>query len=160
MDIGFDPSSMLVGLAALGLAVRESRRNGSAIVQRLEAQASGGMNVAKNGGEYYSSFNLKIRNLGISLHDVSACLIFESEDGLCTFELPPVGPIKAEFSKGMIAEFCYESFAWPIWGPKMLSQLTDPVRQRARVVVKTQGLVAKEFLASIAEVDYTVEIDL
>lgn len=150
MDLfgGVDPGSMLVGLVALWFSIRESRRNGSAVVRRLEANAGSQQCVDKNNGRPFSTFTVMVKNIGIPLHEVTAHVVFYLEGRESgEIELLIVGEKRAEFARGMVAEFRYESFRFGEWGPKMLSKLMNPIGQRAKVVIKSHGLVAKEFYA-------------
>ena len=54
-----------VSAAALYIAVRESRRNGSVVVQLLKSSTAYHMQVS---GEQGTKYELELRNLGIPLH--------------------------------------------------------------------------------------------
>ena len=90
---------------------------------------------------------VRIRNCGVSLHEVGAEVWFRREEGgTQRVALTPKGS-RNELARGMIAEFELESRTLHEWGVKMLLDLTDLRRQEAALVIRSQGHEAARFTA-------------
>ena len=73
--------ALAVSLVALWLTFRELRRSNSVSVGIEEIKWSGQQNLYENGTKMFSVLLVRLRNRGISLHDVQLGLSFRGADG-------------------------------------------------------------------------------
>lgn len=145
--IQIDPAACVLAVIALIFAWRVEKRNTTACAKILFCEGRSCQSVYENRQQLFHQFKIRIQNIGIALHNPTAHLVFDDAGDLarCSTQLQRLTDIPAdhdEFSKGMIAEFALNSYQLDRqWIPRLL-ELTDPRKQRARIVVKSQGFDA------------------
>ncbi len=137
-----------VSAAALYIAVRESRRNGSVVVQLLKSSTAYHMHVS---GEQRTKYELELRNLGIPLHSPTVEISFKyiAEDRVPTRMNVKLGPeaVGLELSKGMIGRFNLELYEPDDRRRIAVSRMGCPFEQRAHLVIRSQGHIVKTICA-------------
>ncbi len=150
MSFGINPFALFIALLALWYTIRESRRNNSTLLRVCKCKGASRKSIDENNCQFFHYLQIVIRNEGIALHDVSVELSFFDQSGLGTLSFAlsqkdgkASGP--GEFAKGMISEFFLKSYQFDTRDLELLAKLKDPVKQRARLCVFSQGYLAKEF---------------
>ena len=143
-----DLVASILAIIALVFAIRVERRNTMPGAKLICCDGhTSGMSVAENRGQPFHEFRVRIRNVGIALHNTTAHLVFNDAGDVSVFSsqmrrLTEIPGDHEEFAKGMIAEFAIKSYDLdPSWVARLL-ELTDPHKQRARIVLKSQGFDA------------------
>lgn len=159
MSISIDPLASLLALSALLVAALAYRSSCRIWLQLLEVRGHSETNVEVRNGELFHQFDVAIRNLGITLHDVKVYLWFRDIDGgSWQIELKRVefGRRHKEvsndtaFQQGMVAAFALSSFDPTLTrhgghGISMLRQLDDPKKRDAQLRVYSQEYLVYKF---------------
>lgn len=93
---------------------------------------------------------VRIRNQGITLHNPRMAIQFAPKGGLGTLSIPLERRHErtgehTEFARGMIAEFSIKTTEVNELGCKFFGMLEDCSPQNARLVISSQGYIAKSF---------------
>jgi hypothetical protein len=153
MSFGFDPFAFGLALLVSVIAIIEYRRNNCVILRIKEADASGSRSMEENSSRFFSQLRIKIRNFGISLHDVRVVLRFDLPSGgfltspLLRYSPYSPAPIndRGEFAKGMMGDFGLKSYQMRPEEKRLLGLLKNPAAQRASLVIFAQGYFVKRY---------------
>jgi hypothetical protein len=149
-NVGYDPTALVTAVAALvaaGVAYRESRRNNNVMVKMRSCV----FDRIESGTGIWGEFSIVLQNRGIPLHDVHVRVTFEGKLGwrvrhICLMQTPEEEELLGgEFGKGMIAEFAFYVGQMGRSRGAIVRELKDPIKQKARVEVWSQGFVAKTY---------------
>lgn len=140
-------SSNVIAACAFWIAWQESRRGSTAMVRVTKSSFS--FHRTLKGDNHI--FSIRLKNRGISLHDVTVNLVMKSPTGdlgQMSFALhaePEMKIVRAgEFARGMVAEFV---FLIPHLGSHDISvfkMVTDPEPTTYAIDVRSQGFTAVE----------------
>jgi hypothetical protein len=151
MSFGFDPFAFFIAMAALWIAFSEARRNNRVVLKIILAECTGRSSVDENNWEFFQDLRIVIKNLGVPLHNLSLRLSFNepSHHGLISVPLRrrlfSATREVDEFRRGMIAEYGFKTYEIRVQDRMLLRALKDPVKQEARLLVYSQGYLAKTF---------------
>ena len=151
--LSIDPISFPVALIALFIALREWKRNTRPALRVMECKGGFRQDLQSPSGSDY--FRVKILNEGISLHNVTVELQFKPEQfpGGFSIGLPIARETNAQkdlttFVNGMIGDFEFRTDAF-MNGPPLPESFpgwtNDPVKEKAAIVVKSQGMEVGRF---------------
>jgi hypothetical protein len=139
-----DPAACILAVIALVFAWRVERRNTLPAAKLLNCKGNSCTSVDENQLQLFHQFTVRIRNVGIALHNTTVHLVFQDE-GTWSTEMPRLTKMPGdhdEFARGMIAEFALKSYRIDGHWMQELLKLTHPLKQKAQVVVKSQGFEA------------------
>jgi hypothetical protein len=143
-------SALVVACAALVVAWNNFRRGNTAIVKLVSVSNSGGQRLDVNKREFYSQFEIKIKNLGIPLRNPSVALLGFTQLGSLSIPLQRLKedqPVSNEgtLEKGMVARYAIRSFEMDSTDRSMVYELVDPDAVDISVSVYSEGYRVKEF---------------
>ncbi|MEI8368708.1 MAG: hypothetical protein WCJ31_09755 [Planctomycetia bacterium] len=142
-----DVAALVTAVFAIVIAIGEMRRNGSVVLSVEEATFSGRQDIKVNAGEFYRELRILVRNNGVALHNIRACLEFAEELPHTAWHRLPLDVNKdiygeGPFSKGMLAEFRWLSYELDCGSIQTLTLLRDCKKQRAVLRVYSQRYLA------------------
>lgn len=144
-----DPAAFFLAIVALYFAWRVERRNTTVMLRLLECEQNGTLSLEENQGRSFSTFRVRIKNIGISLHDPTVHLTFSDAAGVGNFSIEFVRetalPSTAdEFQKGMIADFTLKTYQLHEMSVRRIAGLLNLKKQKARLTIRSQGYIAAE----------------
>lgn len=138
---------LFVAVIALYVAIVEHRRNNSTSVAILKASGAAHTEVDVNNEKLFLCLEFTIRNRGLPLFSPTVALFWQSADGRGTkkFTLESADKAKAtEFARGMIGTFSISTAGLREDPTSFLLDLSDIVKQNARLKIYSQGFEAYE----------------
>lgn len=153
LPLNFDPIALMVAAIALMLAVRESRRNGSALISLSMCKYHGIQSIIENRGQPFGEFRIQIRNEGVTLFRPSMSLGFRPlhSGGWINFPIKrdadPDKKLSEDFARRMVSEFRIKSYELSPDDRKLLTTIKNVRLQETRIQVFSQGHRVCEFRA-------------
>lgn len=150
MDLNWLNPTTVIAVVALYVAWSNYRRNNFPVVKLLESGCSYSQRAGENNDRMYGKFNVRVRNLGIPLHNVHMTLSFVPPDGMGRASLPlPLADggnrREGQLAKGMVAEFLLKSHLLTGGDKHFLSMFHDACRQATSLCLYSDGYLAWEW---------------
>lgn len=143
-------SALFVALVALYVAWSNYRRGNSAIVRIVDVKESGSVEVGVNDNQFYSTFEVFIKVLGIPLRNPAVLLEGRIQFGHLSFPLAQFQNRKPVTSggtleKGMVAFYGVRSFDLDLGKRQMVTALADPKAEQVAICIYSNGYLVKRF---------------
>jgi hypothetical protein len=151
--VSFDPLSLIVATIALVVSYRAFRHDHTTILRILRAEAIGHSGLFDGRLRSFSELRLVIRNIGISLHNVTVFILFRAPGGYGHVSIPirrysPTNELadeRGEFAHGMIGDFRFQTDRMDAHELRLLASLTDTIGQEVSIQLYSEGYLVKTF---------------